>query len=148
MALDNLITMVKYVFVYDNFKDPKAHERSKLAIKGIFENEASTEAITIKEDLDSEEETGTDNTNTFSKTTTHDNIDEEIEMVEEQEIYNHSNQSTVKEGSLRNWFLNLLQAISRCCNRPKKDSKKVLNSILKPPLIVLLEIMGSENRMF
>ena len=23
MALDNLITMVKYIFVYDNFKDPK-----------------------------------------------------------------------------------------------------------------------------
>ena len=22
MALDNLITMVKYIFVYDNFKDP------------------------------------------------------------------------------------------------------------------------------
>ena len=70
----------------DNFKDSKAHERSKLAIKEIFENEASNEAITIKEDLDSEEETGTitDNTKTFSKTTDHDRIEEEIEMVEDE----------------------------------------------------------------
>ena len=59
-------------------------KRSKLSIKTLMNNEELDESMNLKEELESEEETGIseDDTQTLDEGTFIDSVDEEIDMVE------------------------------------------------------------------
>ena len=59
-------------------------KRSKLSIKTLMDNEELDESMNLKEELESEEETGIseDDTQTLDEGTFIDSVDEEIDMVE------------------------------------------------------------------
>ena len=67
-----------------NSEESNDLKRSKLSIKTLMDNEELDESMNLKEELESEEETGIseDDTQTLDEATFLDGVDEEIDMVE------------------------------------------------------------------